>query len=359
MAGSEKSFDILVVNPGSTSTKLACFRNTRERCGEDIRHETADLARFATVTDQLDYRLGLVREFLSRNGITRLHAIATRGGLLHPVKGGVFAVNRLMTEELKAMKYGAHASNLGAPIAQALAAEFACPAYIADPPVVDEMEEYARLSGIPLFRRRSRFHALNQKFVARLVAERIGKKYERCRFIVAHLGGGISVAAHYLGRVIDVNDALDGDGPFSPERSGGVPIGQLVAYLEQNPDAYGEIKRKIVGQGGLAAYLGTTDMRDVEARIAGGDKEAELVLSAMAFQISKEIAMHGATLKGRIDAVIITGGLANDRVLVRLIKSRIAHLGPLHVVPGEREMESLAGSVHDVLAGGRKAQEYK
>ncbi|MBN1411345.1 MAG: butyrate kinase [Spirochaetales bacterium] len=358
MQNSDESLIILVVNPGSTSTKSALYHSRVLMHSLTRHHKTSELKQFKNITDQLEFRLSCVKKFLKTFKITHLHAIAARGGLLRPVKGGVYPVNAVMCRELSIMKYGAHASNLGALIADRLAREFGCPSFISDPPVVDEMEDYARLSGIPGMERRSRFHALNQKYVARLIAKRIGMAYEKGNFIVAHMGGGISVGAHCRGRVIDVNDALDGDGPFSPERSGSVPAARLVRLIEDNPESIPAIKRKIAGTGGITAYLGTNDMRKVEKKIAGGDKKAALVREAMAFQISKEIAMHGATLKGKIDGIILTGGLAGDKNLVRLIRNRIGHMSRCYVVPGEREMESLAYNVLEVIRKTKKPGTY-
>jgi butyrate kinase len=263
-----------------------------------------------------------------------------------------------MLDDLRSARFGEHASNLGAILAAQIAAHYHCPAYIADPVVVDEMDSVAKISGMPAIERKSIFHALNQKSAAREVARRIKKKYEACNFIVAHLGGGISVGAHCQGRVIDVNNALEGDGPFSPERSGGLPSLQLVELVLQNPQAPEEIKKRIVGAGGMAAYCGTNDLKEISARIKNGDEYAALIYQAMAYQISKEIAMHGATLKGAIDGIILTGGMAKDTDLVEKIKERVSFLAPVHVICGEREMQSLAENIYAVLHEKLEAREY-
>lgn len=358
MSKTKRIYNILVINPGSTSTKLALFANQTAKYRENIPHPTEELTKFATVIDQGPYRLALLRQFLTGNQITQLDAIAARGGMLHPLVSGVYRVNDLMLADLKVQRFGEHACNLGAILAQALANEYNCPAYIADPPIVDELEPVARLSGMPGVVRKSQFHALNQKYVAHLIANRLHKKYEQCNFIIAHLGGGISVGAHHKGRVIDVNNALDGDGPFSPERSGGVPIGDLVRMIEQAPRCIPELKKKIVGRGGVTAYCGTNNMEELKNRIDAGDAQAGLVYEALLYQVSKEIAMHGATLEGKVTAIILTGGLCNDPDIIKKIKKRINYLGPVFVVPGEREMEALAWYTLEVLQGKRRLAEY-
>jgi butyrate kinase len=351
-------FKILVINPGSTSTKVALFDNAIEQISENIHHQPADLKPFKTIIEQDRFRLSYIRNFLTTNRVTHFAAIAARGGMLHPLQGGVYSVNALMLEELKQQKYGEHASNLGAILAARLADEYDCPAYIADPPIVDELEPLARFSGLPDIQRKSQFHALNQKYVAQIIAGQLHKNYADCNFIVAHLGGGISVGAHCQGHVIDVNNALDGDGPFSPERSGGLPVGDLLRFIEKNPDSLSLIKKKIVGGGGVMAYCGTNDIEELKQRIENGDEHARLVFEAMLYQVCKEIAMHGATLKGQVTAVILTGGMVRAPDVVAKIKERIAFLAPVHVVPGEKEMESLAFYAWEVLEKKRPLLNY-
>ena len=276
-----KPYNIFVVNPGSTSTKLAVFSDESQVFSASINHDAAEFKKHSSVAEQLDVRCAAAQVFLKEHNVSSVSAIAARGGLLRPVQGGVYKVNQHMLEELSAARHGEHASNLGALIASKIAPAFGCESFIVDPVVVDEMEPVARISGMPEIERKSIFHALNQKSAARKVAAQLGKKYQDCNFIVAHLGGGISVGAHCRGRVIDVNNALGGEGPFSPERSGGLPSLQLAVLLERNESPISEIKKRIVGQGGLCAYCGTTDLRQINALIKEGDKHAELVVEAL------------------------------------------------------------------------------
>ena len=318
------------------------------------------------MADQEEYRLSLIRTLLEEAGDAGagpLDAVIGRGGLLKPLEGGIYRVTPDMMDDLRSARFGEHASNLGALLAQRLAEEQErqgrhCLALIADPVVVDELCPEARLSGLPGMERRSIFHALNQKSVARSVAASLGKPYESLHLIVAHMGGGISVGAHRHGRVIDVNNALDGDGPFSPERSGGLPAGQLVALSLSGDLSRQELKKKITGRGGMYAYAGTKDLRDLLDQASSGDEQAALVYRSMVLQIAQEIARHGATLEGRIDGVILTGGLANSDRLVEDLKRRISYLGPVFAVPGEREMAALAENALDALAGIRPVKEY-
>jgi len=351
-------YTLLVINPGSTSTKLALFRNDAVKKTATISHSAGERKRSDTVSLQTDFRLGFIRSFVRASGVKTLSAIAARGGLLRPVKSGVYRVNAAMLRDLKQGRFGSHASNLGALCAAPLAEEYNCPAYIVDPVVVDEMDEAAKITGIPAIRRRSLFHALNHKSAAREIAQRLGKKYEACNFIVAHLGGGISVGAHCRGRVVDVNNALDGDGPFSPERAGSVPAGDLLRLFARSTAPLETFVKKIAGRGGLAAYCGTSDLRAIMRKIEKGDKKSTLIVAAMICRISKEIAMHGATLRGKVDAIILTGGMAHDRRIVRGITERVSFLAPVHVVPGEREMGSLALAVLRVLNHKENALSY-
>jgi len=351
---------ILAINPGSTSTKLALVRDG-EICAEEVLpHAAEELARFPRVADQAPMRLACVHEFLLRHGVppAALAAVVARGGLLRPMPSGVYRVGPTMLADLRAARYGEHASNLGALLAQAIADAATCPAYIVDPVVVDEMDPVARLSGLPGIERRSIFHALNHKSAAREVAARLGKPYEACRFIVAHLGGGISVGAHAEGRVIDVNNALDGDGPFAPERAGGLPAGQLASLCFDGSVAHDEIRKRLTGRGGLVAYCGTNRLDEVRQAAAAGNAVAAQAYEAMAYQVSQEIAKHGATLAGRVDRIVLTGGMARDTAFVERIAARVRYLAPVEVVPGEREMISLARGCLAVLAGTEVAREY-
>jgi len=355
-----KNFLLLIINPGSTSTKLAVFRDREPVYAETLRHSSADLEKFAGVIDQFAYRRGLVMEALVKSGIkpAELDAVVGRGGLLRPVPGGTYLVNEAMLQDLRAEKRGSHASNLGGLIAHAIADELGIPAYIVDPVCIDEMEPVSRISGMPENPRESLFHALNHKAVARRAAEDMGKSYNEVNLIVAHLGGGISVGAHLRGRVVDVNNALAGDGPFTPERSGGLPVGKLVEMCYSGRYTRDGMMKKIVGGGGLVAYLGTNDALEVERRIEQGDGQARLVYEAMAYQVAKEIGACGAVLKGEVDAIVITGGIAHSSRLVGWIEERVRFIAPVKVYPGENEMEALAAGGLRVLAGLEEAKIY-
>ena len=356
-------YNSFVVNPGSTSTKLSLFRDGEQTASVTIRHSAEELSRFVRVADQAAFREAHIREFLdvhlspaAASG-ARLDAVVGRGGLLRPLASGVYAVNDPMIEDLSAARYGEHASNLGAVLARAVAAGFGCPAFIVDPVVVDELDAASRYSGIPQITRRSIFHALNQKAVARRAAAAMGRRYEECRLIVAHLGGGITVGVHLGGRVVDVNNGLDGDGPFSPERSGSLPAGQLVGLTLELGEA--EVRRLVTGGGGLVAYCGTNSVPEILDRIDRGDTTAAGVFEAMVHQISKEIAMHGATLRGAVDRIILTGGMAESRRVTDEIIARVGYLAPVDVYPGEGEMEALAQGALRVLGGEEPAKEYR
>ncbi len=350
----------LIINPGSTSTKIAVFKDAEPVHTETIRHSVRDLERYAKIIDQFEYRLEIVKDNIKNSGIdaSELNAVVGRGGPLRPVPGGTYLVNEKMLRDMREERRGSHASNLGGLIAHAIAAELNIPAFIVDPVSVDEMEPIARVSGMPDNPRESLFHALNQKAVARRAAEELARDYMDVNFIVAHLGGGISVGAHQRGRVIDVNNALPGDGPFSPERSGGVPAGKLVEMCYSGCLSREEMGKKLVGNAGLAAYLGTNDAIEVEKRINNGDEEAKLVYRAMAYQVSKEIGACAAVLKGNIDAIIITGGIAHSSMLVKWIEEQVGFMAPVSVFPGEDEMQALACGGIRVLSGAESAKTY-
>jgi butyrate kinase len=354
----DSAYVILVVNPGSTSTKVAVFEDERPAHQTTVRHSADDLASFAHIVDQAETRLGAVRGSLDGFGVApaQLDAVAARGGLLTPIESGTCRVGPAMLDDLRRARHGEHASNLGAIIAAAVAAEADCPAFICDPVVVDELCDEARFSGIPDIRRRSIWHALNQKAVARVAAEALGKRYAEANLIVVHLGGGTSVAAHRRGRAIDVNNALDGDGPFAVERSGGLPAADLARLAWRTPRD--ELLRKIAGRGGVVAYLGTNDLIAVEQRITAGDAAARAVLDAMAYQVAKEIGACAAVLCGEVDAVVLTGALARCEALVAAIRRRVDFIAPMQVLPGEREMEALALGALRVLRGEETARAY-
>lgn len=355
-----EAFRILAINPGSTSTKIAIFDNDKQVMEETLRHPSEEISKYSHVFEQYDFRMNVILDTLNEKGInlTKLSAVVGRGGLLKPMKGGTYEVNPLMLEDLKAGRMGDHASNLGGLIANEIAGKLNIPAFIVDPVVVDELEPVARISGMPELPRMSIFHALNQKAVARRAAAEMVKEYSECNFIVAHMGGGISVGAHKNGRVIDVNNALDGDGPFSPERTGGLPAGDLAKLCFSGKITHAELKKKIKGNGGLMAYLNTSDGREVSQMIKDGNKEAELIYQAMAYQVSKEIGQCAAVLKGKVDAIIITGGLAYDKTLIGWIKEHVDFIGNVIVYPGEDEMSALALGGLRVLKGEEDAQTY-
>lgn len=351
---------VLAINPGSTTTKLALFRAFEEIAVENNDHSVEELSRFETVYGQLKFRLALVESFLNTHGVHPgdLAAAMGRGGLLHPLPGGVYRVGDAMLRDLRMAVYGEHACNLGAPLAHAVALRYGCGAFIADPVVVDEMIDEARVSGMPEIERKSIFHALNQKYAARQAASLLGKRYEETRLIVAHLGGGVSVGSHRYGRVIDVNNALDGEGPFTPERSGGLPAGDLVRLSLSGKYTYDELRKRITGSGGLYAYWGSRDVRKLVEASEGGDAKALWILRSMVHQISKEIASHLAVLEGKVDAVVLTGGMANNAHMMEMIKSRVQTIAPVVVIPGEGEMVSLAENANAVLNGNREVMDY-
>ncbi len=354
-------FRILVINPGSTSTKLAIYEDENEVLNQTVRHSAAELSGFEKITDQYKFRKGVIESFLSMNGYpaNSFSAIIGRGGLLRPIEGGVYEVNESMLLDLKAAKNGEHASNLGALIAYELAKTVQIDAYIADPVVVDEMMDIARISGHPDISRRSIFHALNQKAIARQLAEKIGKRYDDSHLIIVHMGGGISVGAHKDGRVIDVNNALDGDGPFTPERSGTVPLTGLIDLCFSGKYTYDEIKKLIKGKGGLVSYLGTNDAQEVQKMMKSGNNNAAVIYSAMAFQISKWIGKMSAALDFEVDAIGLTGGIAYDKeYIVPWIKERVSFIAPVYVFPGGDEERALALSALRVLRNEEKLRIY-
>ncbi len=336
---------ILAINPGSTSTKIAVFHNTKEVFLKNIKHSMESLSEFEKITDQYAFRKQIILDELESASfdVKNIKVIVGRGGAVKPIPSGVYEVNERMIEDLKVGILGQHASNLGGLIANDMAKTVPnARAYIADPVVVDELSDLARISGHPEFERLSIFHALNQKAIARQHAKSVSNKYEALNLIVAHLGGGISVGAHYKGRVIDVNQALDGEGPFSPERSGTLPAGALVAMCFSGKYTENEIRAMITGEGGLVAYLGTNDAYDVEKRARAGDEKAALIQDAMAYQVAKEIGAMSTVLNGEVDSILLTGGIAYGKPFVEAVSGRIRHIGPVYVYPGEDEMRALA-----------------
>lgn len=353
------TFTILVINPGSTSTKIGLYEDDKEIFTKNISHPIEELNNFKNIAEQYEFRKKFVINELTTHNIdiSKINAIVGRGGLLKPILGGTYEVTEQMLQDLKNAKYGEHASNLGALIAFAIANTIPnCKAFIVDPVVVDEMHQIARISGSPLIERKSIFHALNQKSVARHAAQQLNKKYEDINLIVAHLGGGISVGIHCKGKVIDVNNALDGDGPFSPERSGGLPAGQLAQLCFSAKYTYAQIKKHITGNGGVVAYLGTNDCKAIEERVKSQDQNAIIIHDAMAYQISKEIGALATVVNGQVDAIVLTGGLAYDKLLIEKITKRTSFIAKIMVFPGEKELEALKEGALRVL---KKQEESK
>ena len=347
-------FKILSVNPGSTSTKFAVYEDETLICLHTIRHSKTDLKPFNTLFEQYEFRKNLMLEKLKNDGIdlSDLSAVVGRGGLVRPLESGVYEVKDKLIADLRSPQRAEHASNLGGVIAREIAGTInGCMAFIADPIVVDELQDVARLSGLPEIPRRSMFHALNHKAIARKYAAANGTSYEKLKLVIAHLGGGISVAAHRYGKVIDTNQGLDGYGPFSPERAGTLDAGQLVNLCFDGKYTQSEIRRLLVGNGGLMAHLGVDDELIAEKRASDGDQNAKLVLQSMAYNVAKEIGAMLAVLKGEADAVILTGGIAHSQFIVEYIKTMISPLVKVAVYPGEDEMEALAMSGLRVLRG--------
>ncbi len=356
------AFKILTINPGSTSTKIAVFEDEKEVFSKTLRHSAEELSPFQTVASQFQFRKDIIVSVLKAEGIDihSLSAIVGRGGLVKPIESGIYEVNEALVRDLEHPVMGEHASNLGGLIAQDIAREInnGAKAYITDPVVVDELEPIARISGHPALKRASIFHALNQKIIARTYAKEVGKSYEELNLIVAHMGGGVSVGAHCHGRVIDVNNALDGDGPFSPERSGGLPTGALVE-LCYSGKSKAEVKKMLKGEGGVVAYLGTNDMLEVENKaIADPNSEYAMVQNAMCYQIAKEIGAMAAVMKGKVDAILLTGGIAYGKPITNYIREMVEFIAPVKVYPGEDEMRALAMNGLMVLRGETTPKVY-
>ncbi|WP_238948806.1 butyrate kinase [Clostridium sp. YIM B02569] len=354
------SYKLLIINPGSTSTKISVFEDEKEVFGETIRHSSEEIGKFRHISDQQNFRTEVILKILKDNkiDIKELDAVVGRGGLLKPILSGTYNVNDNMLNDLKESIKGEHASNLGAIIANQISKSIGKSAFIVDPVVVDEMEEIARLSGVPELPRKSIFHALNQKAVAKRYAKENSKNYEDVNVIVAHMGGGVSVGAHKKGKIVDVNNALDGEGAFSPERSGGVPSGDLARMCFSGKYTLEEILKKITGKGGFVAYLDTNDARVVESAALDGDPKAKMVHDAMGYQVSKEIGAAATVLNGNVDAIILTGGMAYGKPMVNLIRERVGFIAPIVIYPGEDEMLALAQGVIRVLNGEEEVKEY-
>lgn len=355
------SYKMLIINPGSTSTKIGVYEDENQVLEETLRHSSEEIGKYSTIYDQFEFRKEVILNVLKEKNfdINTLSAVVGRGGLLKSIESGTYEVNEAMLEDLKVGVQGQHASNLGGIIANEIGKSLNIPAFIVDPVVVDEMDEVARISGMPEIERKSKFHALNQKAVAKRYAKESEKAYEELNLIVTHMGGGVSVGAHRKGRVVDVNNALDGEGPFSPERSGGLPVGDLVKLCYSGNYTHEDLKKMISGKGGVVAYLDTNDFRDLQAKADGGDKKAKLIFDAFVFQVAKEIGKCGAVLCGKVDAILLTGGIAYSKAVTEAIKEMVSFIGPVVVYPGEDELLALAQGGLRVLKGEEKAKEYK
>ncbi|MCM1135904.1 MAG: butyrate kinase [Clostridium sp.] len=354
------SIKSLIINPGSTSTKIGVFEDETLLFEETLRHSTEEIAQYASIVDQKDFRRQIILDLLKEKDfdVNSLQVVVGRGGMLKPIPGGTYAISSELLEDLKIGVQGQHASNLGGILAKEIADSIGVPSYIVDPVVVDELMPIARYSGIPELPRTSVFHALNQKAVAKRYAKEQGKAYDSLNLIVVHMGGGVSVGAHEKGKVIDVFNALDGDGAFSPERAGAVPTGALIKMCFSGKYTEKEVYKKAVGSGGFNAYVGTNDMRDVEKMVQGGDKKAEEVREAFILQVAKNIGSMSCVLKGKVDQIIVTGGIAYDKVVVAGLKERAGFIAPMTVYPGEDELLALVQGALRVMNGEEEALAY-
>lgn len=351
---------ILAINPGSTSTKVAIFKNTENLLQKNLSHASEELDKFTKIADQFEYRKNIILDWLKEEGykISQLKAVVGRGGLLKPMPSGTYSVTDVMIEDLKIGVQGEHASNLGGIIARSIADMEGIESYIVDPVAVDEFEDVARVSGMPEIKRRSLLHALNIKAVTHNVAKEMGKKVEELNLVVAHIGGGISVVPLKKGKMIDANNASE-MGPFSPERSGGLPVGDIAKMCFSGSYTLAEMKKKMRGKGGLVAYLGTNDAREVVKMIENGDKDAKLVFEAMAYQIAKEIGSMAVVLSGDIDAIVLTGGVAYSKMLTDYVTDMVGFIAPVILQPGEDEMRALSQGVLRVINGEEQAKIYE
>jgi len=355
-----QEYRVLVINPGSTSTKIGVFHNETLIFEKSIRYDVDEINQYKTISDQYAFRRQSILESLDEEGInlSKMSAVCGRGGLLRPIQGGTYKVNEAMLADLRKGYAGQHASNLGGILAHEIATGLNIPAFIVDPVVVDELEDVARVSGFPLIERKSIFHALNQKAVARRVAKELASTYEELNLIVVHMGGGITVGVHKHGKVIDVNNGLHGDGPFSPERAGTVPAGDLINLCFSGRYYRDEVMKMLVGKGGLAGYVGTSDAVKVQKMIEKGDQQTKLIFDAMAYQVAKEIGAASSVLSGKVDGIILTGGLAYSQSFTELIMSRVNWIADVIVHPGENELQALTEGALRVLRGEEEAKDY-
>ena len=354
------SIKSLIINPGSTSTKIGVFEDETLLFEETLRHSTAEISKYAAIVDQKEFRKKIITDLLKEKNfdINSLNVVVGRGGMLKPIPGGTYAVTDELLNDLKIGVQGQHASNLGGILAREIADSIGVPSYIVDPVVVDELMPIARYSGVPELPRISVFHALNQKAVAKRYAKEVGKPYDSLRLIVVHMGGGVSVGAHEHGKVVDVFNALDGDGAFSPERAGAVPVGALIKMCFSGKYTEKEVYGKVVGKGGFNAYLGTNDMREVTKRESEGDAKAAEVKKAFLLQVAKDIGSMACVLNGKVDQIIVTGGIAYGKDVVAALKEYAEWIAPFTVYPGEDELLALAQGALRVLSGEEKAMEY-
>ncbi len=350
----------LIINPGSTSTKIGVFEDETLLFEETLRHSTEEISQFAAIVDQKDFRKKIITDLLAEKNfdMKSLDVVVGRGGMLKPIPGGTYAVTDELLNDLRIGVQGQHASNLGGIIAREIGDGLGIPSFIVDPVVVDELQPVARFSGIPELPRTSVFHALNQKAVAKRYAKEAGKPYEALRLIVVHMGGGVSVGAHVDGRVVDVFNALDGDGAFSPERAGALPTGALIKLCFSGKYTEKEVYGKAVGNGGFNAYLGTNDMREVTRRADAGDENAALVKEAFIYQVAKDIGSMACVLGGNVDRIIVTGGIAYGTDVVNALREKTEWIAPFTVYPGEDELLALAQGAIRALNGEEKVMEY-
>ena len=356
------SYKVLAMNFGSTSTKVAIYEDDKEVMIQTFRHSNEEMAGISNMEENAAFRKGVIMSYLKEQGVdlSQLDAIVGRGGLMRGIEGGTYIVNDNMLKDLHSCQYGYHVCNLGGILANEIGGELGKPAYVVDPPVVNEVADVAKLSGHPDFPRRALFHALNQKAIAKRFAEESGRPYESLNLIVAHMGGGTSVGCHRQGKVVDVNNGLEGEGAFTGERCGGLTALDVVkATLSgQWGSTYAEIRHELCMKSGLVGHTGTNDGREITRRIAEGDKQAELAYRTMAYQVSKEICALAAPLMGKVDAILLTGGFAYDKMLMGWIEEYVGFLAPVYVYPGEDEMLALAQGAMRVLTGKETAKVY-
>lgn len=354
------AYKILVINPGSTSTKIAVFEDEAKVFEETIRHSSDDIHKYGVIFEQYEFRKEIIIDELNKRSfdLKTLDAVVGRGGAMKPVEGGVYAVNQAMLDDLEHRPLVQHASNLGAAIASEIAKPLGIPAFIVDPVVVDELEDIARISGIPQIERKPSFHALNQKAVAKKYASEVGKDYAELKLLIAHMGGGVTVGAHKYGRVVDVSHGSY-EGPFTPERAGELPTADLINLYNSGEYSLSEIHKLLLGKGGMVAYLGTNDVKEVEKRALAGDGKAKLILDAFIYQIAKEIGKYSVVLCGEVDAIILTGGVAYSKYVTDNLSRMTSFIGPVVIYPGENELLAMAQGALRVLKGDEKSKEYK